>query len=161
MHSSRSWGAVQHVGLQDSLIELQALQQSCDEVKDLLSKSSNQDPIKMDSKVGEVVKEANQASLTTVFPASPFRIRQLQEETSLKDNLEVPSLSATVKCWEAFRCAEEAAWEVFPDSMLTYGVPQDEQLDLLELYAYPDSRLTECMREVGGRAMRFSQRTVT
>ena len=88
----------------------------------------------------------------------PSDLRQLLGETSLKDSLEMPSMSAVAKCWEAFRCAEEAAWDVFQDSMLTYGVPQSEQLDLLEIYAYPDSRLTECMREIGGRAMRFTLR---
>ena len=41
--------------------------------------------------------------------------------------------------------------------MLSYGLPESQQLDLLEVYAYPDSRLTAQVEACGGLARRFTQ----
>ena len=38
-----------------------------------------------------------------------------------------------------------------------YGHPEEQQIDLLEVYAYSDSRLTEQVRSNGGSAKRFTQ----
>ena len=60
-------------------------------------------------------------------------------------------------CFTAFRQAEDAAWEVYQDSMLSYDQPSDAQLDLLEVYVDGDSRLTTWVNSLGGRAQRFTQ----
>ena len=63
--------------------------------------------------------------------------------------------SQAVAC--AFQDAQEIAWDTFSDSMLAYDRLLEPQLDLLEVYAYPDSRLMETVREAGGRARRFNR----
>ena len=42
--------------------------------------------------------------------------------------------------------------------MLTYQQPLGEQLDLLEITGYSDSRLTEVVQQIGGRACRFTEK---
>ena len=57
---------------------------------------------------------------------------------------------------QAYLQAEESAWLVFQDSELAYGLPKHRQLDLLEVYAGQDSRLTTAVRDAGGLAERFT-----
>ncbi|CAE7227129.1 GIP, partial [Symbiodinium sp. CCMP2456] len=63
---------------------------------------------------------------------------------------------ARVASESAYSKAEEASWNVFKDTLLAYGQPEDSQLDVLEVYASPDSRLTNWVNSMGGRAMRFT-----
>ena len=56
----------------------------------------------------------------------------------------------------AFQQAEDAAWNVYQDSMLAYSQPREQQLDLLEIYVESDSRLTDQVQRLGGRAQRFT-----
>ena len=57
----------------------------------------------------------------------------------------------------AFMHAQESVWDVFSESMLTYDIPTQQPLDLLEVYAYADSRLTDAVRSAGGLAQRFTK----
>ena len=57
----------------------------------------------------------------------------------------------------SFARAEAAAWDTFQDFLLNYDIPTKDQLDLLEVYAYADSRLTEMIRQCGGKAEHFTQ----
>ena len=52
--------------------------------------------------------------------------------------------------------AQVTSWETFEDSLLAYSKPTEPQLDLLEVCARPDSRLTQEMLDGGGRAQRFT-----
>ena len=57
----------------------------------------------------------------------------------------------------SFARAEAVAWDTFQDSLLNYDLPTEERLDLLEVYAYADSRLTDMIRQHGGKAERFTK----
>ena len=72
----------------------------------------------------------------------------------------VPSeaVAAAHACADAFAQAEKAAWDVFQDSQLAYEHPVHEQLDVLEVYADSDNRLTQAILSLGGRARRFTVR---
>ena len=145
-------------GIQESVKQLQQLQSECQEVKaKLMDHQGNFECPKLLNPEPEVL--ACTESPATVCQTTPFisPLRQTLEQSQLPDSLENTSQKVGAACWEAFRGAEEAAWEVFQDSMLTYGFPQEPQLDLLEIYAYPDSRLTACVQESGGKAMRFTK----
>ena len=91
---------------------------------------------------------------------SPLR-SLLQESAQRLQNPEmaepIESVSLSQSCAASFEAAAEAAWDVFQDSCLAYGKPQGTQLDLLEVYAYPDSRLTQQLCEMGGLAKRFTK----
>ncbi|OLP81461.1 hypothetical protein AK812_SmicGene37993 [Symbiodinium microadriaticum] len=67
---------------------------------------------------------------------------------------------ATAACLSAYRKAEEAAWSVYQDSLLTYGQSIEPPLDVLEVYAGSDSRLTTWVNSMGGRAMRFTAQAI-
>ena len=145
-------------GIQESVKQLQQLQSECQEVKaKLMNHQGNFECPKLPNPEPEVL--ACTENPATVCQTTPFisPLRQTLEQSHLPDSLENTSQKVGAACWEAFRGAEEAAWEVFQDSMLTYGFPQEPQLDLLEIYAYPDSRLTACVQESGGKAMRFTK----
>ena len=58
---------------------------------------------------------------------------------------------------EGYQNVQEVLWDTFSDSLLSYSCPVGTQLDLLEIYAYPDSRLTEAINEMGGHAQRFTR----
>ena len=90
-------------------------------------------------------------------PEFPTRLRTLLDECQRLPNCSLASHSATKACWHAFTAAEEAAWDVFQDSMLQYGQASREPLDLLEIYAESDSRLTQAVNDAGGRARRFTR----
>ncbi|CAE7909075.1 RE2, partial [Symbiodinium sp. KB8] len=67
----------------------------------------------------------------------------LQDRNWLKNlGFRLPAQHAANACFTAFRQAEDAAWEVYQDSMLSYDQPSDAQLDLLEVYINGDSRQT-------------------
>ena len=87
----------------------------------------------------------------------PTRLRILLDECHRLPNCNLASRSATKACWHAFTAAEEAAWDVFQDSMFQYGQASREPLDLLEIYAESDSRLTQAVNDAGGRARRFTR----
>ena len=67
------------------------------------------------------------------------------------------ALVANQACAKAFAQAEQTAWDVFQDSQLAYQRPVNEQLDVLEVYAAKDSRLTQAIQSWGGRARRFTK----
>ena len=90
-------------------------------------------------------------------PEFPTRLGILLDECQRLPNCSLASHSVTKACWHAFTAAEEAAWDVFQDSMLQYGQASREPLDLLEIYAEPDSRLTQAVNDAGGRARRFTR----
>ena len=76
--------------------------------------------------------------------------------------LQAPALSAQAPqiieaCMNAFTRAQQISWETFEDSLLAYQQPSGPQLDLLEVYAFPDSRLTQSVRDLGGHAQRFTK----
>ena len=112
----------------------------------------------------------SQSNLATESPPAPAPVlhssaktssgsllRQVLNDTSLPKGLSQESIEAEDQCWLAFQQAEEAAWDVFQDSLLAYGDASESRLDLLEVYAYSDSRLTECVNQLGGRAKRFTK----
>ena len=84
--------------------------------------------------------------------------RELQSSSSflLDSALHHAAHEAGDACANAFNKAQCAAWDVFQDSMLAYQQPAVHQLDVLEIYANPDSRLTETVNQLGGRAQRFT-----
>ena len=76
--------------------------------------------------------------------------------------LTVPALHAEAQklaeaCYQAFNQAQVTSWETFEDSLLAYKQPIEPQLDLLEIYAYSDSRLTQKVQDLGGLAQRFTK----
>ena len=84
---------------------------------------------------------------------------ELNSATSLlSSDLPVVAQAAADACTTAFQQVENAAWNVYQDSLLSYNQPCEPQLDLLEVYAGPDSRLTEWVRSQGGRARRFTEK---
>ena len=89
--------------------------------------------------------------------ASALR-RELQTAQSLVQGSEwtPAALTAAHACVDAFRKAQAASWDVFKDSMLAYQRPLDSQVDLLEISSRPDSRLTDTLKEVGGKVRRFT-----
>ena len=88
---------------------------------------------------------------------SPLRM-ELEASEHLLGSSQLTNLAsdATAACQSAYRKAEEAAWSVYQDSLLTYGQSLEPQLDVLEVYAGSDSRLTTWINSMGGRAMRFT-----
>lgn len=85
-----------------------------------------------------------------------------QELEASSPLLEAPALHAKVEevvaaCMHAFNHVQVTSWETFEDSLLTYQQPIEDQLDLLEVYAYADSRLTQTVQDLGGRAQRFTK----
>ena len=76
----------------------------------------------------------------------------------LSSDLPVVAQAAADACTTAFQQVENAAWNAYQDSMLSYSQPCEPQLDLLEVYVGPDSRLTDWVRSQGGRASRFTEK---
>ncbi|OLQ00917.1 Copia protein [Symbiodinium microadriaticum] len=89
--------------------------------------------------------------------ASKLRQELVSAAPLLSSSLPMKAQHAANACFTAFRQAEDAAWEVYQDSMLSYDQPSDAQLDLLEVYINGDSRLTTWVNSLGGRAQRFTQ----
>ncbi|CAE7339420.1 GIP [Symbiodinium natans] len=89
---------------------------------------------------------------------SPLRC-ELTTASSLLTSSDVTSIAqdAAVACANAYARAEDAAWAVYQDSQLSYGVPKGKQLDLLEVYAYDNSQLTSWVNRLGGKARRFTR----
>ena len=87
--------------------------------------------------------------------------------TSLQDAQQQQADGMKSAVEEAYQNVQEVLWDTFSDSLLSYSCPVGTQLeygamlyrkqDLLEIYAYPDSRLTEAINEMGGHAQRFTR----
>ena len=71
-------------------------------------------------------------------------------------NIASQASSADDACVDAFARAEEVAWATLQDSQLKYGIPAEQQLDLLEIHAPEDSQLTQWVHRLGGTARRFT-----
>ena len=84
-------------------------------------------------------------------------LRQLLDDCKPQPNRSFASATVEKACWHAMTAAEDAAWDVFQDSMLQYGQAPRGQIDLLEIYAGTDSRLTHAVIEAGGKARRFTR----
>ena len=110
-------------------------------------------------------KPVSPASAQTVVTAeatvsNPSDLRnELQAATAMLQPSGIVSDAHAIAsaCADAYARAEDAAWAVYQDSQLSYGVPQGEQLDLLEIYANDDSLLTSWVQKLGGRARRFTR----
>ena len=98
-----------------------------------------------------------QSACTSEAPVGCLR-KELQEASVMLQPSPVGSRALTVAeaCTDAYARAEEAAWAAFQDSQLKYGIPSGRQLDLLEVYAYEDSQLTQRVQKLGGTARRFT-----
>ena len=92
-------------------------------------------------------------------PAEQELATSLRNAQRLLDGSTLPQQAdgSMVALDNAFHSVQEVLWDTFADSLLSYNQPTESQLDLLEVYAYPDSRLTEAVRECGGRAQRFTR----
>ena len=102
----------------------------------------------------QLVESPEQAST----PVSALR-QELQDAKAFLMPSQVHSSAANVAdaCADAFAKAEKTAWDVFQDSQLAYQRPvAGEQLDVLEVYAAEDSRITQEVRALGGKARRFT-----
>ena len=60
----------------------------------------------------------------------------------------------------ACEAALQRAERVYQDSQLTTSAPREPELDLLEITCSPDSRLSQAVRERGGRAKRYNLQEV-
>ena len=86
----------------------------------------------------------------------------LRHELEMAQHLLQPSsilqtaATAVDACSDAFIRAKKTAWDAFQDSQLAYQCPVREQLDVLEIYSASDSRLSEAVRTLGGKAQRFT-----
>ena len=101
------------------------------------------------------------ADATTVG-ASLAANRPLLEPSLANRPLLEPSLATEAKhaaalTEVAYLQAQDSVWNVFSESMLTYDIPAGTQLDLLEVYAYADSRLADAVRAAGGLAQGFTK----
>ena len=101
------------------------------------------------------------AALCATNLIEPPQLQLRQELEASRDWLEAPTLfseasKAVEACLQAFSQAQVTSWETFEDSLLAYSKPTEPQLDLLEVCARPDSRLTQEMLDGGGRAQRFT-----
>ena len=87
-------------------------------------------------------------------PAEQELATSLQDAQRLLDGSTLPQQAdgSMVALDNAFHSVQEVLWDTFADSLLSYNQPTESQLDLLEVYAYPDSRLTEAVRECRGRS---------
>ena len=100
-------------------------------------------------------------ALSPALPSGPEVERFRQEVSQVRAQLANGQSSVHVAetgaaSLRSYLQAEEKAWVVFQDSELSYNLPTRPQLDLLEVYAGSDSRLTTAVRDAGGRAERFT-----
>ncbi|CAE7231149.1 GIP [Symbiodinium sp. CCMP2592] len=71
--------------------------------------------------------------------------------------LEYPASGGSLQSLKpGLQVAEQTAWDVFQDSQLAYQRPVGDQLDVLEVYAAADSRLTPSVQAIGGKARWFT-----
>ena len=104
-------------------------------------------------------------SLVTTSPAEtqkepqPSNLRRELEDAKhllQPSPISADSAVAAHACSDAFVRAGKAAWDVFQDSQLAYERPVLERLNVLEVYAAKDSRLTQSILSLGGKAQRFT-----
>ncbi|CAE7257045.1 RE1 [Symbiodinium sp. CCMP2592] len=97
------------------------------------------------------------ANAQRVCPESALR-QELDASQHMLSKSSLANLASSVDAASksAFSVAEDISWSTFQDSLLTYGQATGPRLDVLEIYASEDSRLTTWVRSLGGKAQRFT-----
>lgn len=107
-------------------------------------------------------RHSSQTNFSTEDDAAPSTCSCLRQELQsassllLDSTLHQAAQEAEKACVNAFCKAQSASWDVYQDSMLVYQQPTEPQLDVLEIYSHADSRLTDIVNQLGGRAQRFT-----
>ena len=101
-----------------------------------------------DSLTAEHAKPNDDLPSSECLPASPASPKVSQPESAAQ------SLQDAA---QACAAAIERAEAVHQDSMRLCGPVSSPRIDLLEVYAYPDSRITSSLNQLGGKAVRFTR----
>ncbi|CAE7671894.1 GIP [Symbiodinium sp. CCMP2592] len=122
--------------------------------------------VKKLSELGFPHKISEEPSLSAIGnPPNPtctlLRQQLLSAEPLLKSSTLMPEADHAVQaCQSSFRKAQAVSWDAYQDSMLTYQQPLEDPLDVLEIGAQPDSRITERVQQLGGKAQRFTNQAM-